>query len=320
VDYQISSQLKDVYHTSGAAASGCFGPNAPQNKLDATLSILAHMFYNRGDRSEDLLDTVSDGQYSNPADRDAIELLCPHLLPDCRVGDQTLATCDVDAPLLSGRRIVATAEDASKKRRSDGGVAGPVAKRGGMATDSLTQLFPRSPPASQRSAPESDPFDRLTPAGGGSDYSILGERDSEGDEMDSSRAENNGNISNQDLSRLAFGAFGTGEKIGTVGTATVGLSLAVLMDLTCDEHPAVQHIMQTLAGLDYRVIPRLKSIGAMYAGLTNCTLARPKVGILLALVRPANWNSFDPRQPLTFDVMGGFEMSMARVETLDGHI
>jgi hypothetical protein len=44
-------KLKDVYTTSGAATSGCFGPNLPQTKVECTQKLYAHLFYNRGDRS-----------------------------------------------------------------------------------------------------------------------------------------------------------------------------------------------------------------------------------------------------------------------------
>jgi hypothetical protein len=113
-------QLKDVYATSGAATSGCFGPNLPQTKVECIQKLYAHLFYNRGDRSVELLD----------------------LLPDCRVGDQVSASCEVEAPLLRGRTIVASAEDvsqAAKKRR-----VVSAAKCGTGA--SATQLFTLSPP------------------------------------------------------------------------------------------------------------------------------------------------------------------------------
>ncbi len=52
---------------------------------------------------------------------------------DCRVGDQAPASCDVDAPLLRGRTIVVSAEDASqvgKKLRAEEAAQVSVSKRG----------------------------------------------------------------------------------------------------------------------------------------------------------------------------------------------
>jgi hypothetical protein len=46
------------------------------------------------------------------------------------------------------------------------------------------------------------------------------------------------------------------------------------------------------------------------------TKATLREDMLVALLRPADWASFDQQSPLTFDVLGGFDCAVARVKSM----
>jgi hypothetical protein len=117
------------------------------------------------------------------------------------------------------------------------------------------------------------------------------------------------------LDRLAFDASGAGI---TSSDKTVGISADVLRNLTQDEHPILQNIMQVTAGWDFRVTPTPNSVGQLYAGLLKATKAPLREEMLVALLRPADWSSFNPHQPLTFDVLDSFDCAVAQVKSLLG--
>jgi hypothetical protein len=52
----------------------------------------------------------------------------------------------------------------------------------------------------------------------------------------------------------------------------------------------------------------------MFEGLLRVTRVAPKPQILVAFLRPADWNSYNPREPLTWAVLGGWELAISRVE------
>jgi hypothetical protein len=117
-------------------------------------------------------------------------------------------------------------------------------------------------------------------------------------------------VSLNDLSRLA--SVGRSQTTNASPFAS-GLPMADLFRLAFCEHLVVQNIMQVLAGLDYHSIAPVGSNGALYAGLLQVTRAPLRVGNLFALLRPSDWTSFDQRLPLTWDVLGRWELAVGKL-------
>jgi hypothetical protein len=324
-------QQKDVYVTSGAELSGHFGTRKPSNRDDCLKKVWSHMYYQRGDRSTDLMDCLSDGHFSQPADTTSKVLRCYWLLPDGRPVEERQTVLDPE--LLAGR-VVETlgletrpeppvnSVDNRKRRGETGGGTGNKRSASGVRdgpntplAGPITQLFGAagfSPPATQRSPPRVDPLDELMVD---DDEMSLNDEFEAVTEENTGSSGNRGGLSQSVLDRLAFGASGAGV---TSSDKTVGISADVLRNLTQDEHPILQNIMQVTAGLDFRVIPTPNSMGHLYAGLLKATKAPVREEMLIALLRPADWSSFDPHQPLTFNVLGSFDCAVAQVKSLVG--
>jgi hypothetical protein len=146
-------QQKDIYVTSGAESSGLFGTHKPSGRHDCFKKVWSHMYYTRGDRSTDLMDCLSDGQFSQPTDPNSKVLKCYWLLPDTRSVENRPVV--VDNELLVGRTVEALGAEtrpepqvqmSTKKRRNDtvGGSGSKkntqLGNREGSAVG-LTQLF-----------------------------------------------------------------------------------------------------------------------------------------------------------------------------------
>jgi hypothetical protein len=80
----------------------------------------------------------------------------------------------------------------------------------------------------------------------------------------------------------------------------------------------LQNIIPTLAGLDHQSRAPTGTMGALFEGLLRVTRVAPKPQILIAFLRPADWSSYNPREPLTWCVLGGWELAIGRVESVNG--
>jgi hypothetical protein len=172
-------ELREFIVTSGAESSGLFGTHKPSGRDDCFKKVWSHMYHTRGDHSTDLMDCLSDGQFSQPTDLSSKVLQCYWMLPDARSVESRSVV--VDNELLAGRTVEALGAEtrpepqvqmSNKKRRSDAvGASGSkkntqLGNREGSAVG-LTQLFGSpgfSLPATQRSPPHVsvDPLDQLT--------------------------------------------------------------------------------------------------------------------------------------------------------------
>ncbi len=102
----------------------------------------------------------------------------------------------------------------------------------------------------------------MTSSGGGLDFSLLGGRDDDWNCEERLDTVGGGKVSGGimlDLSRLVSN---TGSS-GLLGAERVGIPSAALINLTQDEHPVLQNIMQMTAGLDFCVIHRPDSMGVL---------------------------------------------------------
>ena len=143
---------KDVYATCGALASGFWGTSWPASSALCLKRIWSMLFWVRGDRSVELIDCISGGEYSKIKGSDAESLVCWFLLKDPRVGVLSGETPEV---VFDGFVITPRGED--EPPANIGAYLGIKRKRSAplrVETSSesvgptVSQLFPVTPVAS----------------------------------------------------------------------------------------------------------------------------------------------------------------------------